>query len=520
MGWTSVEVGGRAGDGLLGAHGKGKGGRREGKGKGKDGGKRAAPAVLSQRYLVERGREAGGVGEAGERGDEGGGVGPSASASASASRRKEKKEKKRKVSQRERLMSADRTDEDVADHGYGVGRARGKRGARTRDEGGGDDGGAPGHGAGGVALDGEVVDGRLYMVDKRRGLVYDGEGGGGLARVGRWVEGRVVEDPPQEEVGEAEAGGATGEVAPARRAARVEHPFDVDDADHCETGVESYADLVPVLDLVCAQLGRTRETLRIYDPYYCDGAVVRNLGRYGFRSVHNVCEDFYAVVRDGRVPEYDCIVTNPPYSGEHVSRLLAWCASGTGAGAGGGKPAFLLLPNHFYTKPYFPRMSLDACWFLCPTKRYCYWAPLGMRAKGHAHRNAGRGERTSPFVSLWFLLFGASGDGVALRESVGAAWAAGGTLARDMKVARKAVMEDAARVKGTPDAFPVDAAALDAQYTVLARGVRDLPLGCRADEDPLKLKGGAGSGRWAPKGKKRRGERAPSQRHPRPRVTL
>ena len=65
--------------------------------------------------------------------------------------------------------------------------------------------------------------------------------------------------------------------------------------------MESYADLVPVLDLVCAQLGRTRETLRIYDPYYCDGAVVRNLGRYGFRSVHNVCEDFYAVVRDGDV---------------------------------------------------------------------------------------------------------------------------------------------------------------------------------------------------------------------------
>jgi len=337
-----------------------------------------------------------------------------------------------------------------------------------------------------VALDGEVVGGRMYLVDKRRGVVYDGEvGAEGLMRVGRWVDGAVVEDPPAP----APASAPASARAPAEggkeaeREERPVHPFEVDDADHCETGVESYADVVPVLDLVCARVGRTRATLRIYDPYYCDGAVVRNLGRYGFTAVRNECEDFYECVARGRVPEHDVVVTNPPYSGDHVSRLLAWCVSGR-------KPAFLLLPNHFYAKPYFARtLKEDACWFLCPTRRYCYWAPVGMRAKGHAHRNAGRGERTSPFVSLWFLLFGESeegGGGAGLREAVAGAWAAGGALARDMKAARTELKDVAARARGTRDEFPVDVTALDTQYTVLARGVRDLPLGCRADEDPLK----------------------------------
>ena len=30
-------------------------------------------------------------------------------------------------------------------------------------------------------------------------------------------------------------------------------------------------------------------------------------------------------VREGRVPAHDVLVTNPPYSGDHVERLLRWC---------------------------------------------------------------------------------------------------------------------------------------------------------------------------------------------------
>jgi hypothetical protein len=32
--------------------------------------------------------------------------------------------------------------------------------------------------------------------------------------------------------------------------------------------------------------------LRIYDPYYCDGSVIRNLAELGFTNVYNKKEDF------------------------------------------------------------------------------------------------------------------------------------------------------------------------------------------------------------------------------------
>ena len=40
-------------------------------------------------------------------------------------------------------------------------------------------------------------------------------------------------------------------------------------------------------------MGRAPEELRIYDPYYCNGAVVHHLGALGFRHVYNRNEDFY-----------------------------------------------------------------------------------------------------------------------------------------------------------------------------------------------------------------------------------
>ncbi len=40
--------------------------------------------------------------------------------------------------------------------------------------------------------------------------------------------------------------------------------------------------------------------------------------------------DFYADVRKGRVPEYDILVTNPPYSGDHKERILKFCMDSGG----------------------------------------------------------------------------------------------------------------------------------------------------------------------------------------------
>ena len=93
------------------------------------------------------------------------------------------------------------------------------------------------------------------------------------------------------------------------------HAFDVSTrSDHAETPVNAYEDLAPFLRAVGG---------RVYDPYYCDGGVVRRLQALGFRDVVNENRDFYADVSNGRVPRHDILMTNPPYSGDHVDRLIA-----------------------------------------------------------------------------------------------------------------------------------------------------------------------------------------------------
>jgi len=185
----------------------------------------------------------------------------------------------------------------------------------------------------------------------------------------------------------------------------IVHPFDADDDDHCESPVEAYRDIVPLLERLARTLGLSAPgELRIYDPYYCAGACVRHLGSLGFERVYNRCEDFYATIAEGRVPEHDVVVTNPPYSGEHPQKLLRWCRAN-------GKPFLLLMPNYFCAKPYYEpalggtERARAAMLYLCPRKRYAYWTPKGLRKddKVQKHHKGAGGNRTSPFISFWFV---------------------------------------------------------------------------------------------------------------------
>ena len=47
-------------------------------------------------------------------------------------------------------------------------------------------------------------------------------------------------------------------------------------------------------------------------PYYCAGSVIDRLGALGFGDVRNDNADFYTRI----APEYDVLVTNPPFSGK------------------------------------------------------------------------------------------------------------------------------------------------------------------------------------------------------------
>lgn len=309
-------------------------------------------------------------------------------------------------------------------------------------------------GAGAPAeLEGVVHGDGLYLLDRATGRVYDGmarDADGQPKLVGEWVDEAVVlnvhaSDSPGSGAGDAAAEGARGEggaqeqgqegqqqqpklskkALKALRRKELEeqqreaskptpkpaHPFVADDRDHCETAVEAYADVASILSAHAKRLGVSDAKLRVYDPYYCNGAVKANLASLGFETVHNECEDFYAVAAAGKVPEFDVLVTNPPYSADHVAKLLDFVEGPLCAGA--GRPALMLMPNWVVDKDYYATFAARVgggkrareVAYVAPKKRYSYWAPRGWRVHKHTHSGP-KGEKTSPFVSFWYMVLG------------------------------------------------------------------------------------------------------------------
>lgn len=80
------------------------------------------------------------------------------------------------------------------------------------------------------------------------------------------------------------------------------HSFQTDVLDHAETEPRAYCHVVPVLELVSKHFQSKPSKLRIWDPYFCKGTMVKHLADLGFHSVRNVNEDFYKVQQTG-VPE-------------------------------------------------------------------------------------------------------------------------------------------------------------------------------------------------------------------------
>ncbi|CAB1111061.1 unnamed protein product [Ectocarpus sp. CCAP 1310/34] len=202
------------------------------------------------------------------------------------------------------------------------------------------------------------------------------------------------------------AAGSSGDVAASVGAEAesvvVEYPFEVEECDHCETSERAYSDISPLLSALAAELGKPPQDLVIYDPYYCQGSTVGRLASLGFPRVHNRKEDFYEVIKNGNIPEHDVVVTNPPFSGEHVPKILEFCARQ------GAKPWFLLLPNYVYLKDYY-EPSLGRCsgqgatrpFYLTPPKRYMYYSPQGSRLKVKSSN-----RKTSPFNTFWYIRLG------------------------------------------------------------------------------------------------------------------
>jgi hypothetical protein len=125
------------------------------------------------------------------------------------------------------------------------------------------------------------------------------------------------------------------------------HAFTVSDPrDHAETPLAAYEHLEPLLFKLCGALGKSKASLVIYDPFYCAGSMAQHLHSLGFLTVINRNEDCYAAWAEGRTPEYDVLVTNPPFSGDHIPKTLAFAASS-------GKPWAILIPEFCARKAYY-----------------------------------------------------------------------------------------------------------------------------------------------------------------------
>jgi len=74
--------------------------------------------------------------------------------------------------------------------------------------------------------------------------------------------------------------------------------------------------------------------------------MIERLHTLGYMNVYNKKENFYDMIHRNQVPSYDVLITNPPYSMDHMEQLLCFVTKSS-------KPWFLLLPNYVYCKDYY-----------------------------------------------------------------------------------------------------------------------------------------------------------------------
>lgn len=169
------------------------------------------------------------------------------------------------------------------------------------------------------------------------------------------------------------------------------HAFACDEDDHAETPLDAYEDVVPFLSQVAKMLGKRNDELIVYDPYFCNGAVKLHLGQLGFPRVINENRDCYSdwEAREGVV--FDVVVTNPPYSGDHMERMCGWLAKRR-------KPFAFVVPNFVVKKPYHRELVEPLRpFFIVPFARYVYLPPKGLRSK----KKSDTQKKTAPWMSLW-----------------------------------------------------------------------------------------------------------------------
>jgi hypothetical protein len=235
----------------------------------------------------------------------------------------------------------------------------------------------------------------------------------------------VVKQKPKDTIKQTEIS-VTGRSSSAMTSWR----FQTDYNDHFETPLIAYQDIRIILSKCCEYFSKSPRDLIIYDPYYCQGSAIRHLDSLGYVNVINQNRDFYVDIAKRLVPgklfdltyaliailieytslvEYDILITNPPYSGEHKQKLFDYLAKSK-------KPFALLLPAYVATKSYYREFlslstaqshkrkhqatlatAIDSSQL---TRSMLYLMPA---ISYEYHHPEGTGKDHPPFYSTWFI---------------------------------------------------------------------------------------------------------------------
>ena len=103
--------------------------------------------------------------------------------------------------------------------------------------------------------------------------------------------------------------------------------------------------------------------------------------------------DFYRQIQNGSIPEHDLLLTNPPYSDDHIEKLLTYATSQD-------KPFCLLMPNWVARKAeYKSLVGTTPHFFLSPMSPYTYTMPSWNERPEHVKDDG----MTTPYLSSWYI---------------------------------------------------------------------------------------------------------------------
>lgn len=188
-------------------------------------------------------------------------------------------------------------------------------------------------------------------------------------------------------------------------------PYEADDGDHFETSEEALRDVAFLLRRAAQQRQLTVDTLKVYDPYYCNGRAKRLLKSLGFRRVIHRCRDYQDIANDD-VPAFHVLFTNPPYSSDHKKRLLDFILQRQRLRLEAKEltePFLLLLPSWTVGKAFFRHFLSSLAKLKAKTGEeqaaevfyLCRRGAKGRPEKYGFHHVEGAGMARCPFFGLW-----------------------------------------------------------------------------------------------------------------------